>query len=137
MFVLLNKLLLINQAKKNGIFHLKDYIDEILQSIHSVTKKTNININISCPNDIKINSYAGAYSQIITNLIMNSIIHGYKEKEKGKIDINISKKEQVLIMIYKDDGRGIKKENLYKIFEPFFTTNRDSGGSGLGFKYYL
>lgn len=35
-------------------------------------------------------------------------------------------------MIYKDDGKGIPKENLPKIFDPFFTTNRHDGGTGLG-----
>ena len=113
-------------------FNLKKYLDEILQSIHSVTKKSNIKINISCPNDIKINSYAGAYSQIITNLIMNSLIHGFKEKEEGEISITVLKDQNELKIIYKDNGKGIKKENLSKIFDPFFTTNRNNGGSGLG-----
>ncbi|PHR73968.1 MAG: hypothetical protein COA66_02625 [Arcobacter sp.] len=113
-------------------FNLKKYLAEILQSIHSVTKKSNIKIDISCPNDIRINSYAGAYSQIITNLIMNSLIHGFKEKEKGEISITVLKDQDELQIIYKDNGKGIKKENLSKIFDPFFTTNRNSGGSGLG-----
>ena len=119
-----------SEAKR--VFDIKEYLDEILQSIHSVTKKTNIDIEVSCPSGIKINSYAGAYSQIISNLIMNSLIHGFKEKEKGNIFITVEKKEKELKIIYKDTGKGIKEENLSKIFDPFFTTNRDNGGSGLG-----
>jgi len=37
-----------------------------------------------------------------------------------------------LVLIYKDDGKGISKENIKKIYDPFFTTNRENGGSGLG-----
>ncbi len=37
-----------------------------------------------------------------------------------------------MVITYKDDGKGIKEEDLPKIFEPFFTTNRSFGGTGLG-----
>ena len=113
-------------------FNLKEYLYEILQSIHSVTKRTKIKIKISCDDGIQINSYAGFYSQIITNLIMNSLVHGFKDKEEGNIFINIENKNNELKIIYKDTGIGIKEENINKIFDPFFTTNRDNGGSGLG-----
>lgn len=113
-------------------FNLNKYMNEILSSIHSVTKKTNIKIDIKCPKDININSYPGAFSQVITNLIMNSIIHGFEEKEPGNISIHISQENNQIKLIYKDNGKGIKKENLNKIFDPFFTTNRENGGSGLG-----
>ena len=119
-------------SEEKRVFNLKDYLNEILQSIHSVTKKRNIKISISCDSDIKLNSYAGSYSQIITNLIMNSLIHGFKEKEKGNIFINVEKTANELKIIYKDTGCGISENNLNKIFDPFFTTNRDNGGSGLG-----
>jgi len=113
-------------------FNLYNYIHEILASIHSVTKKTNLDIFVSCHKDITINSYPGAFSQIITNLIMNSIIHAYEPMQKGKLSIEIIKKENKITINYKDDGKGISEENIHKIFDPFFTTNRENGGSGLG-----
>ncbi|MCJ8326329.1 MAG: transporter substrate-binding domain-containing protein [Campylobacterales bacterium] len=119
-------------SEEKRIFDLREYLYEILQSIHAVTKKTNIKIEIYCDPDIIINSYPGSYSQIITNLIMNSLIHGFKEKEKGTIFINVSKNNKEVKIIYTDTGKGIKEENINKIFDPFFTTNRDNGGSGLG-----
>jgi signal transduction histidine kinase len=33
---------------------------------------------------------------------------------------------------FKDNGIGIKEENLKRIFDPFFTTKMGQGGSGLG-----
>ena len=119
-----------SEEKRN--FELRIYLDEILQSMHSLTKKAKVNISITCDENIKLNSYAGAYSQIFTNLIMNSIIHGFKNTKDKKINISVKKSEKKLKIIYKDNGGGIKKENLSKIFEPFYTTNRDKGGSGLG-----
>lgn len=113
-------------------FLLRTYIEEILASIHSVTKKTKLDIFISCDDDIKINSFPGAISQVLTNLIMNSIIHGYEKREKGLLSIYVTKEDNHIKILYKDDGRGIKEENISKVFNPFFTTNRENGGSGLG-----
>ena len=112
-------------------FNLKQYIEDTIFSLDNIIKKTNLTIEIKSKN-INISSYPGAYSQIITNLILNSIQHGYKKKEKGTISIDISKKNNSLYLIYKDDGKGISKDNLSNIFEPFFTTNRGQGGTGLG-----
>jgi len=119
-------------SEEKRTFNASQYCNEILLSLHSVTKKTNINIIVNSKDDMKINSYPGAFSQILTNLIMNSIIHGFKEAEVGSIIINLKKENDNLYISYKDNGKGIKKEYINKIFDPFFTTNRDNGGSGLG-----
>ena len=113
-------------------FYLKEYISGVLLSISNITKKTNININVDCDAGVKIKSYPGAFSQIISNLVINSIRHGFKEKENGKINISILLESNSIKLIYKDNGKGIPKENINKIFEPFFTTNREHGGTGLG-----
>ena len=112
--------------------NLKTYIDEILFSMNTILKKTNINIENNCDKNIDIYSYPGAISQIITNLIINSIKHGFTINEKGNIKISAHHQEQIIKLIYKDDGKGIPEENLPKIFDPFFTTNREEGGTGLG-----
>lgn len=123
----------IDQSSENQReFYLKEYLEEVLLSLRNITKKTNLSITIHCDSSLKINSYPGYFSQIFTNLIINSIKHGYKEMEKGTIEISIFKENSQLIIIYKDDGKGIEKEHLHKIFDPFFTTNREAGGSGLG-----
>lgn len=69
--------------------------------------------------------------QIITNLIVNSLIHGYTKEQVGAITIDVKLEDDYLKLVYSDDGKGISKENLKKVFDPFFTTNRESG-TGLG-----
>lgn len=113
-------------------FNLKEYTKGILLSLDSIIKKKYIKIDINCNENLNINSYPGLYSQILTNLIINSMKHGFKSKEDGIISINISIKNELLTLVYKDDGIGIPKNNLSQIFDPFFTTNREGGGSGLG-----
>lgn len=113
-------------------FNINSYIKEILLSLQNIVKKTNIDIELNIDENIKANTYPGILFQIISNLVINSTIHGFEEGEKGKILISCEEHENLIKLIYKDDGKGIKEENIKKIFEPFFTTNRQDGGTGLG-----
>jgi signal transduction histidine kinase len=75
----------------------------------------------------------GALKQILSNLMMNSLIHGFENgSRKGYIMIMVRLENQRLFLNYSDTGVGIPPDTLDKIFEPFFTTNRVRGGSGLG-----
>jgi len=82
--------------------------------------------------ELELDSDPGAFSQIVTNLVMNSLIHAYDRGDQGHIVFDFTLRGNRLIFTYSDDGRGIPPENLGKIIEPFFTTKRGQGGSGLG-----
>lgn len=119
-------------SEKKRKFGLKVYIDEILLSLQNKLKNTHVKIELKGCEHVSIYSYPGAFSQIVTNLIINSLVHGFKNRKMGTITMSCEVKEDRLIFIYEDDGNGIKDENIEKIFHPFFTTNREEGGSGLG-----
>jgi len=115
-------------------FNLHDYCDEVLLSLHNKTKHSNIQITNAIRPDIVIYSYAGIFSQIITNFVFNSILHAYDENHKyiGKIIIDAYIEDNMLVFTYEDDGKGIDKNSIKKVFDPFFTTKLGEGGSGLG-----
>ncbi len=113
-------------------FNLKEYIDEILLSLRPRYKKTSHTISVSCDSDIELNSYPGAFSQILNNLIMNSLLHGFKEMEGGQISVQITREGERVVFVYRDNGCGMNEEQKEKVFDPFFTTMRAKGGTGLG-----
>jgi len=113
-------------------FPLKSYLSEILVTLEPQLKKTPHRVTVTGDNTIHINSYPGAFAQIMTNLIVNSIVHAYPTNKPGCIQLDIQQQSQQIIIQYQDDGCGIEEQYLNNIFEPFFTTNRDHGGSGLG-----
>jgi len=113
-------------------FELRERIEYVIISFRSQFKQTNISINLDCDKNLKIFSAPGAIAQIFTNLLTNSLIHGFEKKNFGKIDIKVYKDDNNIYIIYKDNGKGIEEKTLPKIFDPFFTTNRESGGTGLG-----
>ena len=77
-------------------------------------------------------SFPGAVSQIVTNMVMNSLVHGYEEGQSGKIKITGKLDGDFVVFEYSDDGVGMDTGTLGQLFDPFFTTKRGSGGSGLG-----
>ncbi|MBF0516414.1 MAG: PAS domain-containing protein, partial [Nitrospirae bacterium] len=113
-------------------FRLKEYIEEIMLSLQPKMKRLRHNIEIICDEGIELDSYPGAIAQIITNLLMNSLMHAYDKGVKGNIMIEASATEDGIIIEYKDDGKGMPQEYLKRIYDPFFTTMRGSGGTGLG-----
>mgnify|MGYP000333159571 CR=1 FL=1 len=111
---------------------LNHYVHDIIKSLNPHLKKTQHQISVRCPEKLDMRCPAGAISQIFTNLIMNSVIHGFELTKQGQIDIEIEDLGEEIKIDYRDNGKGVSKEILNKLFDPFFTTKREKGGSGLG-----
>jgi C4-dicarboxylate-specific signal transduction histidine kinase len=120
-----------NQVKNKSNF--KDIIDATTNSMGIELKRKHIELITSYNNIKTCNVETGAISQILTNLIQNSIIHGFKNIEYQKeIKIDFEIRENTAYLTYSDNGKGIRSDLIPKIFDPFFTTNRNNGGTGLG-----
>lgn len=128
------KLVAVDQSSEAvRTFNLKEYINTILLSLQPELKQTRISTEIDCADDLRMTSYPGDISQIFTNLIMNSIAHGFNQgADAGAIKIEIKRDSGRAVIRYTDNGKGIPGEIIHKIFDPFFTTNRQAGRSGLG-----
>lgn len=111
---------------------LAEYLGEILTSLQPRLRKTKHTVRIDCAPSLEIDTYPGAIYQVITNLVMNSLSHGFETKEAGSIVISARIDGDDVQLVYSDDGRGMTEEVRRRVFEPFFTTKRGQGGSGLG-----
>ncbi|MEW5683093.1 MAG: ATP-binding protein [Pseudomonadota bacterium] len=112
--------------------NLSEYLHEVIRSLQPNFKKTHHQVEVNCPDNIMLSCPAGAISQIFTNLLMNSLIHGFEEMDNGLIRITVLDEDDNVDIKYSDNGKGLAQEQLEKLFHPFFTTKRDQGGSGLG-----
>ena len=115
-------------------FELVEYFNFIILFMKPQWGRKNFEVRINAPEKIILNSSPGAFYQILTNLVNNSMIHSFSDKdhEKGYIDIHLKKEENALILDYRNNGKWIKEEVLPKIFEPYFTTTSKKGGTGIG-----
>lgn len=112
-------------------FKLRDYINDVISTLYPKYKKKNISITVDCKETIEISGFPGAFAQIFTNLILNSLIHGFANTDSGEITITALLNNKKLHIEYHDNGAGIQPEVQNRIFEPFFTTNKQTG-TGLG-----
>ncbi|HBK96158.1 MAG TPA: hypothetical protein DD001_01935 [Microcoleaceae bacterium UBA10368] len=113
-------------------FPVKKYLEEILTSLTAKLRTTKHKVEVNCDENIVLDSYPGLFYQIVTNLVLNSLIHAYEPKDEGVLTFDFQLDGELLVFEYADNGKGITPENLSKIFEPFFTTKRGQGGTGLG-----
>ena len=108
------------------------YISDLLSTLKPRIKSLRHKIVVSGDEKIEITSLPGALAQIFTNLIMNSIIHGFDGIDEGYVSIKIVAHNDGAVIIYKDNGKGMSVQAQEKIYDPFFTTRRGKGGTGLG-----
>lgn len=114
-------------------FDLVDYLHEIMATLTTKMEKSPITFETNHElKSILIKSFPGSWAQVFTNLIQNSLIHGFDSDQTGCVLLKLAVDNEELVYIFKDNGKGMSKETQSKIFEPFFTTNREQGGSGLG-----
>ena len=66
-------------------FGLREYLDEVLLSLRPQLKKTAHTVTIKGDKTIELESYPGALSQIVTNLVMNSLTHAFDQGDVGNI----------------------------------------------------
>ena len=114
--------------------NLNNYLSELVLSLGPEIKLIRPKITINCDEYLEISSHPGAIAQIITNLVMNSLIHGFADMtgRSPAIEISVSCENQLTTLVYRDNGTGITEDQIKKIFDPFYTTRRNQGGSGLG-----
>ncbi len=97
-------------------FNLKEYISDIIVSMNPVIKKTEYEIHLTGDERIEAEASAGSVSQIFTNLIMNSVKHGFEGLESGNIYIEVSGEKDKAVIKYSDDGSGMSEDVLVRIF---------------------
>lgn len=115
-------------------FDMKEYIEEVILSLHPRLRPTRVQVSIDCPVALVMDSYPGAFAQILTNLTMNAVIHAFNNgtDPDGQITITVKPGGEWIELQFADNGKGIPPEYVDKIFDPFFTTQRSAGGTGLG-----
>ncbi len=130
------------QSERKRAFNFDHIIRETLATLQPTLKKTSFEIALDLNAGEVIDSYPGAVSQLVSNLVENAMKHAYEGRNEGLIRLSseiVSSKDErsaletmKIVFKCKDYGVGIPDKNLKKVFEPFFTTKFGKGGSGLG-----
>jgi signal transduction histidine kinase len=115
------------------LFDLRESTEQIVVSLRPALKRSLISLSVDIPAGIAMDSYPGPYGQVLTNLVLNSLVHGFPDKRAGSMRLTGQRvgADQVEVQ-FVDDGVGMSEDVQRRAFEPFFTTRRNRGGTGLG-----
>ncbi|MFY2508330.1 ATP-binding protein [Vibrio pectenicida] len=119
-------------TEDKSIFNVSDTLKSLFASLGSEISKLRVEVCILGDEDITMHSYTGGVTQVISNLVLNSLDHAFASQPKPEITLSFYEFEDAIVFDYKDNGCGVDEQNHKKIFEPFYTSNRGRGGSGLG-----
>lgn len=114
-------------------FSLQTVLADTLKGLHYELQARSVQVCVQCPDDLVLHSDAGALIQVLSNLIINSLQHGFSpDGDDHQIEIRVSEQPAELVLLYQDNGAGIDPEIAPNIFDPFFTTRQGEGGTGIG-----
>jgi signal transduction histidine kinase len=102
---------------------------EVTLAILSGQIPPGVRITKSCQKVPPLRGYLREINQVFFNILQNAL---QAVGEKGVIEIATASAQEKIEIIIRDNGSGIRKEDLPRIFDPFFTTREVGRGVGLG-----
>ena len=113
--------------------NLSDIVEGSILTFESLFYENNIKLKYDIEPNINMICNENLIIELMSILIDNSIKHCSK---KGKVFVNLYKKNKQITLEVKNTGNQIKKEDEEKIFERFYkvdsSRNRNSNNYGLG-----
>lgn len=90
-------------------------------------------VKLDISEDITVYMNKIYFSQVVVNLIKNSVEETPNEQVRKEININVYCQSEHLIIDFKDKGKGIHKRRWEEVFLPYNTDKKEGMGLGLPF----
>ena len=125
----------VNKIELNiSSFNIKQLVDDIFEELEFKASEKGIKLKFSKEFDpIYVSADRSKVSQVLTNLINNSISYGDLD---GETIVRFYDMNDITTIEVSDNGPGIEEEDIPRLFERFYrvekSRNRHEGGSGLG-----
>ncbi len=120
-------------SEQRRSFELHGFCKEVALTLGARIRQDEHRLNLDVPDGLLMDSYPGPLGQVISNLILNAILHGFEGRKHGQMNLSVRAVDgEHIELLFSDDGKGIAAHHLSHVFEPFFTTRLGQGGSGLG-----
>ncbi len=114
-------------------FSIGDLTKEVIDSLEMKAAEKGIKLTYPKEMNLHVHADRSKISQVLTNLIGNSITYG---NDNGETNVRLFQMNDLILVEVADNGPGIKHKYLHRLFERFFriekSRTRNEGGSGLG-----
>jgi PAS domain S-box-containing protein len=114
-------------------FDLGELTAQVLIGLRPELRKRGLVLDLVCEPDLVMNSLPGPYGLVVSNLVVNSVVHAFPQGRTGTISFKARAfGDQYVEVMLSDDGCGMSPQVRRQAFDPFFTTRRHEGATGLG-----
>ena len=107
-------------------------LSEVVESLQPIIKQQNVTVHMDCQ-PIVLQESANQMEELLTNLLTNAIKYNHPG---GEVWVSISRENDSMVLMVRDNGFGIPEEDQERVFERFYRVDkgRDKkiGGTGLG-----
>lgn len=129
----LTKIQSVKKQKNKEDIDVRNIAVIAMESMRPYAIQKNISFLLNSPDNIKLSGVTEDLEIVLNNLVSNAVKYN---KPDGKVEITITDSEHKLTISIKDNGIGIKPENLETIFQDFVRIKdertKDISGTGLG-----
>ncbi|MEJ6007275.1 two-component regulator propeller domain-containing protein [Paucibacter sp. AS339] len=120
-------------SEQRRCFDLQGFCGEVALTLGARIRQAEHSLSLDVPAGLLMDSYPGPLGQVISNLILNAMLHGFEGRKNGQMSLAVRAVDgEQVELLFSDNGKGIAARHLNHVFEPFFTTRLGQGGSGLG-----
>lgn len=105
-------------------------VNETQKMVGHQARINRVNIKVDCPDaPLMVWGSSNLIRQVFVNMFLNAI---EAMPDGGWITVVIQQRENDVVIVIRDTGRGIGRNNLSKVFDPFYTDSPLGKGIGLG-----
>jgi two-component system sensor histidine kinase PilS (NtrC family) len=119
------------ETRSDTPVNLNNIVREVMESIKFNPKlRTDVKQVLS----LKAASEIPGNRDKLKQAVLNFVINAYQAMDKTAnpvLEVETHDQNDLVVLIVRDNGCGIKKENLHRVFEPFHTTKPQGTGLGL------
>jgi signal transduction histidine kinase len=119
-------------------FRFRAAIVDVVASLGARMADSRVELVLKCDDALEVDSIPGDWASIFANLFSNSLQHGFRGHDHGRIEVEVVVREGGMTIDYSDNGTGMAPETRKRVFDPFFTTDLQHGmGLGMHIVYNL
>ncbi len=114
---------------------ISEILINVIELVSIQTRGSNIEIKTDFEDKMVISGDMNQLKQVFINIINNAL---HAMGNHGILEISTRTFEDSAQITFKDNGPGIKDEDIKRLFEPFFSTKNEKGtGIGLSVSYKI
>lgn len=121
-------------GETKGDHLVSDSVQIALRMLGKEIESSETKVTTELDNEIRIKGLKNQITQVLINLIHNSIqaMECDDREKQNHIELKTTSDESNALIIVRDNGPGIAPESRNRIFDPFYTTKAAGEGTGLG-----